>query len=113
MGFLTQLAEAKAKLESKRGHYGSGIAAARAAYSYLLGMCKIKKPIPYTEKELLDKRLSEVFPNAKSMQIVELDGVKYKNSHSPISSNSRKEVTSWDQEWVKVYSVDSAYTRHP
>jgi hypothetical protein len=45
--------------------------------------------------------LDAAFSNAKSKQIVELDGAKYKKTFSPNFSNSGKTVTSWDKEWVK------------
>ena len=64
--------------------------------------CKIEGLIPYTEQELLTKKLNAAFPNAKSKQIVELDGVKYKNTYTLREiSNSGKTVKSWHQERIK------------
>ena len=112
MDLRIQLAEAKANLESKLDRldrydgnnpnkYQSDIRLARSAYDSLERQCKFGKLMPYTEQELLDQRLDAVFPNAKSKQIVEFDGAKYKRTFSPNFSNSGKTVTSWDKEWVK------------
>ena len=113
MDLLEQLTEAEAELrgvldrfDSYMGNnpnkYRSRIKNARKRCDYLITLCKIKGLIPHTEYELLNAKLNAAFPNAKSKQIVELDGVKYKNTYTPAQlSNSRKTVKSWHQEWVK------------
>ena len=112
MDLLRQLAEAKANLDSELDRfdryggnnpnkYQSDIRSARSAYDSLERQCKIEKLMPYTEQELLELRLDAVFPNAKSKQIVEFDGAKYKRTFSPNFSNSGKTVTSWNKDWVK------------
>ena len=75
---------------------------AEATCHRLAMKCKIMGLIPKTERELLNERINAAFPKAKSKQIVEFEGAKYKNTYSPRElSNSRKTVKSWDQEWVK------------
>tara|TARA_B100000809_G_scaffold123410_1_gene121530 strand:+ start:1071 stop:1418 length:348 start_codon:yes stop_codon:yes gene_type:complete len=111
MDLLTQLAEAKASLESiwdsfdryngnNPKKYQSAISRATSAYYSLERRCKAEKLIPYTEDELVGQRLDAAFPNAKSKQIVELDGVKYKRTFSPNFSNSGKTIVSWDRDWI-------------
>jgi len=113
MDLLEQLAEATAELKSIRersdeymgnnpNKYRSPIKNAEATCHRLAMKCKIMGLIPKTERELLNERINAAFPKAKSKQIVEFEGAKYKNTYSPRElSNSRKTVKSWDQEWVK------------
>lgn len=113
MDLLEQLAEATAELErlqdqwdgymgNNPNKYRSVIKNAREKCNDLAVQCKIEGLIPYTEQELLTKKLNAEFPNAKSKQIVELDGVKYKNTYTPREiSNSGKTVKSWHQKWIK------------
>ena len=113
MDLLEQLKEANAELETvldrfdsymgnNPNKYRSGIKNAREKCDVLIRLCKIEGLIPYTEDELLNEKLSRAFPNAQSKQVVEFEGVKYKNTFTPRSiSNSGKTIKSWDQAWVK------------
>lgn len=53
-----------------------------------------------TEKEKLEKELDQIFPNAKSKEIVEYNGKKYRRRFFPLEkSRSRKTVTEWGKSW--------------
>ncbi|MBB3773736.1 hypothetical protein FHS55_004380 [Angulomicrobium tetraedrale] len=59
--------------------------------------------IPKTEHEKLEDTLDRTFPNARSKEIVEYEGQKYRRHFMPLErSRSRKSVTVWGKSWAKV-----------
>ncbi|RZS84255.1 hypothetical protein [Pigmentiphaga kullae] len=56
-----------------------------------------------TESEKLTRELDKIHPNAKSSEIVDLQGRKYQIRYYPIEkSRSYKTVTEWAHEWILV-----------
>lgn len=59
--------------------------------------------LPKTESERLASILDQLFPNARSREIVEYQGAKYQRKFSPLEwSRSRKSVTAWERSWSKL-----------
>jgi len=61
--------------------------------------------IPRTEEEIISMRLDATFPEAKSNDIVYLDGTAYKRRFSPVLKKRRRGntvITSWDRWWEPV-----------
>jgi len=81
----------------------SQIKSARAEVRLITDYLKSNGTIALTEKEVLEKTLDNEFPNAKSNEIVEFNGVKYKRKFFPLEkSNSRKTVTEWGKKWEQL-----------
>ena len=56
-----------------------------------------------SEKEKFEKELDLAFPNAKSKEIVEYKGKKYRRRFFPLEqSRSGKTVTAWGKRWELV-----------
>ncbi|MGX9352813.1 hypothetical protein ACS3QZ_16570 [Shimia sp. W99] len=62
---------------------------------------KASGKLPLTAQELLEKKLDEAFPYAKSKQIVVFEGRRYQRKFWPLeTSRSRKTVKEWGRGWV-------------
>jgi len=87
--------------------YHTRINSARMEVRRITESLKAQGLLPYTEQELLNHRLDEAFPKAKSREIVEFEGARYQKRFSPApKSRSGKTVTSWNQWWQKLPDVD-------
>ncbi|MBK5933354.1 hypothetical protein C8N32_101314 [Rhodovulum imhoffii] len=87
--------------------YHTRINSARMEVRRITESLKAQGLLPYTEQELLNHRLDEAFPKAKSREIVEFEGARYQKRFSPATkSRSGKTVTSWNQWWQKLPDVD-------
>ena len=96
MDLLEQLKEANAELETVLDRFDSYMGNNPNKYRSGIKNAREKCDV------LLNEKLSGAFPNAQSKQVVEFEGVKYKNTFTPRSiSNSGKTIKSWDQAWVK------------
>lgn len=59
--------------------------------------------LPLTEKEVLEKKLDAEFPDARSKEVVEYKGKKYRRRFWPLErSSSGKTVTEWGKSWELV-----------
>lgn len=59
--------------------------------------------LPETEEEALTRRLDESYPNARSRQVVTLEGTRYRKRFRPAeTSRSGKTVTRWEHFWEPV-----------
>lgn len=59
--------------------------------------------VPKTPEEQLHADLDALFPNAKSREIVEMDGKRYRRRFIPVQrSNSGKTVKEWGKTWEEL-----------
>lgn len=59
--------------------------------------------LPVTDEEKLEFELDRRFPGARSREVVEFDGKKYRRRFSPAEfSRTRKSVTRWHKWWEPV-----------
>lgn len=87
--------------------YHTRINSARMEVRRITESLKAQGLLPYTEQELLNHRLDEAFPKAKSREIVEFEGARYQRRFSPATkSRSGKTVTSWNQWWQRLPDSD-------
>jgi hypothetical protein len=83
--------------------YQADIRSARARVREIEFALKADGVIPKSEHEQLESTLDRMFPNARSMEIVEYEGQKYQRRFTPLErSRSRKSVTVWDKSWVRL-----------
>ena len=66
-----------------------------------------KLEISFAEKRKVDAKLNELFPNAKSKEVVELDGNKYKRWYEPELSGRRSRgrpqyIRRWHSGWTEL-----------
>lgn len=67
------------------------------------GQLKTYGVIEMTDEEKLTKQLDELFPDARSKQIITHNGKKYQKCFSPAEmSRSRKNVMAWNSWWKAV-----------
>ncbi|WP_319825846.1 hypothetical protein [Thalassovita sp.] len=82
--------------------YHTRINAARMEVRRLTESLKAQGLIPYSDQELLNRKLDKAFPKARSKDIVDFDGAQYQKRFSPATkSRSGKTVTSWNQWWQR------------
>lgn len=83
--------------------YRTRINNARMEVRRITESLKAQGLLPYTEQELLNRRLDETFPKAKSRETVEFEGARYQKRFTPeTKSRSGKTVTSWNRWWQKL-----------
>jgi len=76
---------------------------ARAKVRLITEALKTSGLIKLSTKEQTEKELDAAFPNARSNEIVDLNGVKYQRKFFPLEkSRSRKSVTVWGKTWEKL-----------
>lgn len=64
--------------------------------------------LPTTDEEKLEFELDRMFPRARSREVVELRGKKYRRRFAPAEfSRSRKTVTRWNKWWEPVSAADA------
>jgi len=81
--------------------YQAAIRSARTRVREIETALKTAGAIPKSEHEQIESELDRMFPNARSKEIVEYGGKKYRRSFIPLErSRSRKSVTVWDKSWV-------------
>jgi hypothetical protein len=74
---------------------------------YLISTGELKKEVSsereLSEAELMNKKLDELYPNAKSKTIVWHEGQRYQIKYYPHNtSNSGKTVYEWRHSWTRV-----------
>jgi hypothetical protein len=80
--------------------YRSDLQIARAQVEMIEQELKAEGIIPLTEKEKLELELDQRFPHARSKEIVEYDGRRYRRRFYPRErSRSRKTITLWGKYW--------------
>jgi len=85
------------------GKYEADRRAARDTVRVIKESLKANGIIEMSDAEKLNARLDNEFPNAKSKEVVELDGVKYRRRFFPAEkSRSGKTVTRWERTWEKL-----------
>lgn len=83
--------------------YQADIKAARRQVRAIEDALKANGTIPLTEKEQLEKELDDAFPNARSKQIVSLNGRRFQRRFWPMEkSRSGKTVTEWGRGWTEL-----------
>ncbi|OKP25456.1 hypothetical protein [Serratia liquefaciens] len=80
--------------------YHSLLSEARFKVRVIEGSLKSQGVIPLSDKETLEKELDKNFPNARSKQVVEFEGKKYRKRFFPLEkSRSGKTVNEWGSCW--------------
>lgn len=83
--------------------YHTRIREARERVDEIEAALKKSGVLPYSEQELLDARIDELFPKARSKDIVEYEGSRYQLKFTPkTKSRSGKSVYSWYRRWQKI-----------
>lgn len=76
--------------------------AARAEVETIEAHLKASGKIPLSEHEVLDRELDRFFPEAKSKEIVEHQGIHYQRRFSPAEKSRAGNVTRWHKSWIAV-----------
>lgn len=63
---------------------------------------KASGEIPLSDHEILEQELDRCFPEAKSKEIVEHQGIQYQRRFSPAEKSRAGNVTRWHKSWVAV-----------
>lgn len=83
--------------------YQSDITAAKANVREIEGGLKDDGAIPTSEHEKTERALDRAFPNARSKEIVEFAGKRYKRRFTPLGhSRSGKSDTVWGKSWDRM-----------
>ena len=83
--------------------YQSDISAARQRVRDLENDLKAAGILPRSTQEQLESELDHAFPNAKSKQVFEYQGRKYRRRFWPLErSNSGSTVSQWGRGWELV-----------
>jgi hypothetical protein len=83
--------------------YHTRINTARMEVRRITESLKAQGLIPYSDQELLNRKLDAAFPKARSKDIVDFEGAKYQKRFSPATkSRSGKTVTSWNEWWQRL-----------
>ncbi|SDO03875.1 hypothetical protein [Ensifer sp. YR511] len=99
-----ELAEWNARFDNYSGNnpdkYQSDIKVARRRVRELEGQLKASGVLPISARAQLEAELDRAFPAARSKQVVEHEGRKYRRRFWPVErSNSRKTVKEWGKGW--------------
>ena len=93
---------------SNPNKHSSQIKSSRAKVREITEFLKSSGVIELTDKEKLENSLNNAFPNARSNQVVQFNGVEYKRKFFPLEwSNSRKTITVWGKRWDRVEQTNS------
>lgn len=76
--------------------------AAQAKVEAIEAHLKASGEIPFSEHEILERELDRRFPEAKSKEIVEHQGIQYQRRFSPADKSRAGNVTRWHKSWVAV-----------
>jgi hypothetical protein len=106
-----ELAEWQRRFDDYTGNnpnkHQASIRAARRKVREIEAALKESGIIPMADDEKLASTLDRLFPNARSREIVELDGQKYQRRFVPLEkSRSGKSVTAWAKYWVNASEND-------
>ena len=83
--------------------YQSELRNAREVLASVEADLKRRGLLPLTETERLHAELNRTFPNARSKEVVVLEGVRYQRCFRPATlSNSRKNVRTWEATWKRL-----------
>ena len=74
--------------------------AAQAKVEIIEAHLKASGDIPLSEHEILERDLDRLFPEARSKEIVEHQGIRYQRRFSPAERSRSGNVTRWHKSWV-------------
>lgn len=81
--------------------YQADIRAARRRVRLIENALKASGQLELSEDEVLEKVLDQMYPNAKSKEVVEYKGQKFQRKFWPLEkSRSGKNVVEWGRGWV-------------
>ncbi|MGJ8530106.1 hypothetical protein [Maritalea sp.] len=81
--------------------YQADIRTARRLVLLIENALKASGQLALSENEVLEKELDQMFPNAKSKEMVEYKGQKFQRKFWPLEkSRSGKNVVEWSRGWV-------------
>ena len=88
--------------------YQAGIKRARQHLRRTENYLKSQGVLEMTDHERLEAELDKNFPGAKSKQIVDFRGKRYRRRFSPLQmSRSRKTVIEWGKSWEQIDDEDA------
>ncbi|AZC22489.1 MULTISPECIES: hypothetical protein [Pseudomonas] len=72
------------------------------------GRLKALGVLPLSEEEHAWQALDAQFPNARSRDVVELEGVRYQRVFRPAQKDAEDKVTKWDKSWRRLGQASDA-----
>jgi hypothetical protein len=82
--------------------YHSQRNAAQAKVEFIESYLKATGVVPLSDQEVLERELDRLFPEAKSKEIVELQGERYQRRFSTAEKSRSGNVKRWNKFWVLV-----------
>lgn len=82
--------------------YQADIRAARNRLAEIEADLKRRGVLELSEREKLEKRLDEAFPNAQSKEIVKFEGKQYRRRFLAADKTRSGAVVRWDKYWEEI-----------